>query len=164
MSAGLSWWANRKSRMGMKPSAKPPPHLPGGREWWTSPPTMCPQPEHIEYVVQYQAELSRLRNGRERQEMQKRVGDWLKAARRLLHEEAQAPERADLHTTDGLIVAACSALFKMRSRIYGLGGEVDEDVRQICDAVQGRAAKIRRERAMESAKRRTPLLVERGRG
>ena len=156
--SGLSWWANRKSHIGVTPKALPPPHLPNGREWWTTPPVACPQPEHIEYVVNYQAELTRMRNGRAKQEMQKRVGDWLRAARRLLHEEKQAPERADLHTTDGLIVAACRALFKMRSHIYGLGGEVDDEVRQICDAVQGRAERVRRERAMESAKRRSVPL------
>lgn len=96
-----------------------------------------------------------MKNGRARQEMQKRIADWLKAARRLLHEEKQAPDRADLHTTDGLIVAANRALNRMRSRIYGLGGVVDEEIDQVMQVMNGRADKIRRERAIESAKRRS---------
>jgi hypothetical protein len=152
MIAPQTWWANRKSRIGVSPAAKPPPHLPGNKAWWTSPPTAAPQPEYIEYVVQFQTELMASRNSRNKQAMLQYVSNWLRAARRLLHEEMQAPERADLQTTDGLIVAASRALQKMRSRIYGLGGEVDDEVRQICDAVQGRAEKVRRERAMESAK------------
>lgn len=153
--SGLSWWANRKSRIGVTPKALPPPHLPNGREWWTTPPVACPQPEHIEYVVQYQIELTRARRSGQKHEMQKRVADWLRAARRLLHEEKQAPERADLQTTDGLIVAANTAMHRMRGRIYGLGGEVTKDVEEVMNAIHGRAEKIRRERAMDSAKRRS---------
>ncbi len=54
----------------------------------------------------------------------------------------------------------------MRARIYGLGGVVDGEVVEIMDAVQGRAAKIRRERAMESAKtaQHTTSDAERGAG
>jgi hypothetical protein len=152
MATPFAWWASRKSRNGMRPLAKTPPHLPGGRPWWTTPPTAPPQPEHIEYVAQYMAQLYLAPPSDRRNAMMKYVADWMRAARRLLHEEMQAPGRADLHTTDGLIVAACTALHKMRSRIYGLGGEVDEEITEVCDAVHGRAAKIRRERAMVSSK------------
>ena len=147
-------WANRKSRMGLKPSAKPPPHLPGNKEWWTSPPTSVPQPEHLEYVAQFMTALMGREPSRSRDMMMRYVSEWMRVARRILHEEAQAPERADLHTTDGLMVAASGALQKMRSRIYGLGGDVDDEIKQICDAIQGRAEKVRRERALESAKQR----------
>lgn len=166
MSGPFVWWQNRKSRMGMKPSAKAPPHEPG-KPWWTTPPTTLPQPEYIEYVVQFACELMQQRPSAKRNAMQAYVGAWLKAARRLLHEEKYMPNRADLHTTDGLIVAASGAMQKMRSRIYGLGGDLSEDVVQVLEAMQGRADKIRRERAMESAKRASrvthPQREERGR-
>jgi hypothetical protein len=147
------WWLNRKSRIGHSPAAKAPPHV-NGEPWWTTPPVSAPEPEFIEYAVAYRQELITKLNGsrgperRKVDELVRFVNTWLNAARRLLHERLQAPERADLHTTDGLIIAASRALHMMRSRIYGLGGEVDEEIRAIMDAVQARADGLRRERAL----------------
>jgi hypothetical protein len=94
-----------------------------------------------------------------RDQMMKHLADWMKIAKRYLHEEMQAPERADLHTTEGLIIAACGAMYKMRSRIYHLGGVVDDDIVQIINAMQGRAAKHRRERATEHGARPTTRMA-----
>jgi hypothetical protein len=160
MTGPLSWWANRKSRMGMKPSAKaPPPHSPR-KPWWTDPPTTPPPPEQIEYVSAFMSELIAMKpntpqENREKDAMLRYIGAWMRAARRLLHEVRSSPDRADLTTTDGLIVAASSALQKMNSRIYGLGGEVDKEVREVMDVIQGRADRIRRERALVITRKRS---------
>lgn len=141
-----AWWENRKSRIGMSPIAKEPPPFANGKPWWTSPPIAAPMPEHIEYVVNYKAQLLAQPQDTTRDALIAKVNVWLGAAKRRAHEEMQSPARADLQTTDGLIVAASSALQKMRGRIYGLGGVVTDDVKEIIDAVLGRADRIRRER------------------
>jgi hypothetical protein len=151
------WWLNRKSRLGLTPAAKPAPHLPKGEPWWTEPPVAAPEPEWIEYAIAYRRELrARLVGARgehllEVQALLGCVNDWLAKARRLLHERVQAPERSDLHTTEGLLIAASRALHKMRSRIYGLGGEADAEIEQIMQAVQARADESRRRRATDAA-------------
>lgn len=155
MAGPLTWWANRKSQMGLRPLARKPPHLPTGKEWWTTPPTTCPQPEFIEYASNYMAELIASPNGRNRQALIKYVADWLGAARRLLHEEqGKFGKYRDLETTDGLFVAASTAFHKLGSMLHKAGIEIDDDTRAVMNAVGGRADRVRRARAIESAKRR----------
>lgn len=157
MSGPLIWWANRKSQMGLKPSAKKPPHE-SGKEWFTTPPIACPQPEHIEYVAQMMRDAMTWKHNKSRDDLMRYLNAWMRAARRFLHEEQQAPHRADLQTTDGLIVAASSALQKLRSHVYKLDGTVDDaEVIETMHAVLGRADKIRRERALSQHNARTPV-------
>lgn len=158
MSGPLSWWANRKSRMGLKPSAKAPPHKPG-KPWWTEPPTTMPLPEHIEYVAQFYSQLLLQPGSKARNAMQRQVSLWMRAVKTMMHEERHSPDRMDLATTDGLIVAAASVIAKMRGRIYGLGGEVTPDVQEICEAIHGRAERIRRLRAQEVIGQRRVKVV-----
>lgn len=147
MSGPLVWWANRKSRLGLSPVAKEPPPKSPGRPWWTTPPTAPPLVEHMEYVVQFRATLVGQKQSRRRDQMIVHVNAWLAAARRQLHYAQQSPHRTDLHTTDGVIVAASRAMQKMRILIIGLGGDVDEEVAETIQVVHGRAERIRHERA-----------------
>lgn len=151
MSGSLKWWVNRKSRLGMSPAACRPPEV-NGREWWTTPPVMAPQPEHLEYVVQYQLEISRMPPSDRRTALQSHVSAWLKAARRLLHEQVEST-RGDLHTTDGLIVAARGLVLKMKGEIWRCGGKAPDDLAEVLQALDARAHEIRRRRAVESSKR-----------
>jgi hypothetical protein len=100
------WWANRKSKNGLRPLAKAPPHLPNGKPWWTTPPTMLPQPEHIEYVSQFMAEVMSRPGSDERNAIVKHLSDWMAVARRLFHEEWHLKQHTDLATTDGIVEAA----------------------------------------------------------
>jgi hypothetical protein len=151
------WWLNRKSRIGLAPAARPPPHLPSGEPWWTQPPTSAPEPEFLEYVMSYRRQLIAEMAGARRQRSKEiaallsHVNDWITEARRLLHERVQAPDRADLHTTDGLLVAASRQMNRMRILIVGLGGQVDEEVAATMQAVQARADEVRRRRATDAA-------------
>lgn len=158
MSGPLVWWANRKSRMGMKPSAIKPPHKPG-KEWWTNPPTTVPQPEHMEYVAQYQLQLMAQPPSEKRQLLMMHLSAWWRAARQVLHEEMTSEFRADLCTTDGICIAAEDAL---KAALVALsdagvkpGDERRERVREVLHALQRRNTKVRRERAIESSKRRS---------
>lgn len=163
MAGPFVWWANRKSKHGMQVSAKAPPHLPNGREWWTRPPTSMPQPEHIEYVVQFMLELLARKPSRHTNAMQSYVAAWLRAARSLLHEEAQSPARADLHTTDGLIIAAAAATRQLCASLVSRGGSIPGDVQDVVDALDGRATRLRRQRGIESAKTRSFTKADRER-
>jgi hypothetical protein len=148
MAGPFVWWANRKSRLGLSPNAREPaPKLPG-RPWWTDPPVSAPVPEHIEYVQRFTTEVMGQRGSAQRDLLLRHLSQWMKAAQRLLHENAHSATMADLNTTDGLWVAVSSAMHKMRSRIYGLGGVVDDDITEVMRIVQSRAEKIRRERAL----------------
>ena len=154
MSVGVSprqWWLNRKSKLGLRPLAKKPPHLPG-EEWWTDPPTTIPQPEHIEYVVEFQMTIHNMKGGKHKTNLQARVGAWLKAARRLLHEEMIHPDRADLHTTDGILIAAENALREALLFTHGLGYQLPGDCKIVLDVLQRRNDKTRNARAIDSAK------------
>ena len=154
MSGPFVWWANRKSKMGLKPSAKAPPHL-IGRPWWTTPPTTLPQPEHIEYVTQFFANLLAQPPSDERNAMQTYISQWMKAARRLLHEEMYAPERADLHTTDGLLIASDDAIKLAILTCHKAGIKLDQSIIEVHKALQYRCTSLRRERAVVSAHHRT---------
>jgi hypothetical protein len=152
MAGPLTWWASRKSRMGMKPSAKKPPHAPG-KEWWTDPPTTLPQPEHIEYVEQYRIGVMAMPNGRERQELLARIGAWMRAARRLLHEEFESQKHGELNTTDGIVMAVSQLLKRTIGPAIAGGYKIDEYDQEVINAIHGRATKTARLRALESSKR-----------
>lgn len=106
MSAPYVWWANRKSRMGLKPSAKVPPHHHDGREWWTAPPTAPPEPAHVEYVAEFHRRLVVGPKSKHRDAMIKYLADWMKGARRLMHERAEHYGPPELQSMDGLLEAA----------------------------------------------------------
>lgn len=146
MRTHASWWANRKSRIGVSPAAKIPPHLPGGKPWWSSQPVAAPQPEHIEYAVAFMMELMRMPPNKEVDVMRQHVGAWLKAARGMLHEHVEA-DHGELHTTDGLIIATARAFKAAMSRIHHLGGASDERWYQISQALEARSHEARRRRA-----------------
>lgn len=169
MSRPFVWWENRKSRMGLKPSAKQPPHHPNGKEWWTTPPIALPEPAYIEYVAAYHAELlATICTGPKdkraaAQSMQKYVTDWMRAARRLMHERAYEFGPADLHKTDGLIEAADHVLSDCLGFITSIGRSdwIKERTRQVQRALQGRAAQVRRARSVDPTVR-TETLKPRG--
>lgn len=146
MSTHASWWANRKSRIGLSPAARPAPHLPGGHPWWTSPPTAPPQPEHIEYAVRFMMELRLRPPSAETNLLTQNVSDWLKRARQLLHEHVEA-DRGDLATTDGLMIAVARVMSQMAGRIGTSGGEILPEWDRVIDVVRKRAARAKRERA-----------------
>lgn len=167
MSGPLAWWANRKSRIGVSPAALPPPHEPG-KPWWTVPPTAVPQPEHIEYVVQFMRQLQaggKLPNGRNwpRNAMLGKCSDWLRAARQLLHEQVES-QHGDLHTTDGLLVRAARTYGMLLAKCCHagvLGTDELEEFGEVKQALEARAARVRRERAVESSKRAEPVAAPR---
>lgn len=154
VSGPLTWWANRKSQMGLKPSARCPPHHPG-KPWWTTPPITVPQPEHIEYVAQFQLDVLRRPPSDARNAMLAHVAAWMRAARRLLHEHSYAPDRADLHTTDGLLIAADDAIKSVILTRHKHGVRLDDSIIEVHRAIQRRCTALRRQRAVESANART---------
>jgi hypothetical protein len=160
VSGPLTWWANRKSRIGLSPAALKPPHV-HGKEWWTTPPIAPPQPEHIEYVVQYLLELQRASGSRERNTLLAHASAWLRAARQLLHEQVES-QRGDLHTTDGLIVAAERTLQILMCKCGKAGllsADEDAEFKAVRQALVARADRVKRERAIEASKRATPRTV-----
>lgn len=152
VSGPLVWWANRKSKIGLSPAALKPPHLPG-QEWWTTPPTAPPQPEHIEYVVQFKLQLMRMKPSNRKNVMQGHVGAWLEAARRLLHESGEGI-RGDLLTTDGLLLSALALLREMAARGKDMGKPLPEQFDEVVNALRSRCYRIQRERAVELSKRK----------
>jgi len=162
MSGPLTWWANRKSRIGITPVAMKPPHLPG-KEWWTTPPTAVPQPEHIEFVVQFMRELQTNHRGRETHVMLGRCSDWLRVARQLLHEQVES-QRGDLRTTDGLLIVAAVWIGRLAGRCATAGlltPEQQVEIDELKQALGARSARAKRERAIESAKTAAPCSVPR---
>lgn len=160
MAGPLKWWANRKSRIGLSPSALKPPHV-NGKEWWTTPPIAPPQPEHIEYAIRYQLNVACMPPSEHRNQLQQHIAAWLTAARQLLHESVEST-RGDLHTTDGLIIAAHKLVQKLAGDVVRLGGRIPGDLDAVAQALGARAARARRERGTELAKRsKMALHVER---
>ncbi len=148
MSGPLVWWANRKSRIGVSPAAITPPHV-HGMPWWCAPPIAPPQPEHIEYVVEYQHTTQSQAQTVERDALLGRIATWLKAARRLLHEQVES-QRGDLHTTDGLLVESWKTITHLIATCHRAGLLTVEEracVDAVHQALQARSARIRRERA-----------------
>lgn len=147
MGGHFTWWANRKSRMGLQASAKKPPHI-HGREWWTTPPVSAPEPCHLEYAVEFFQELQRRRRTAEVVSLIANVSAWIRTARRLLHERIESDD-GDLHTTDGLIIAADRAMKRLRAFAVSNGMTSDEleKLNDVMNAVRSRADKARRERA-----------------
>lgn len=152
MAGPFTWWANRKSKMGLRPLSKKPPHLPG-KEWWTNPPTTIPQPEHIEYVAEYSRQVLLMPNSEHKNSLTAYLGAWMKAARRLLHEEMFSTDRADLHTTDGLLIACDDAIKSAILATHAAGIRLDQSVIEVHKELRRRCTKLRRERAIESSKR-----------
>lgn len=148
----LKWWANRKSRMGLRPSAKPAPHLPGGREWWCEPPTSTPEPAHIEYATLFMLELCKMPDSKQTVAMKAHVAAWLRAAKRLCHER-MAVEYGGIATTDDLIVEASIAIHSLAAIVVNVLGpeKIYPRTRQAIDALQGKADEIKRRRAMDPA-------------
>lgn len=154
MSGPLTWWANRKSRIGLSPAALKPPHV-HGKEWWTTPPIAPPQPEHMEYVMQFHREVQSQPQTADRDALLGRVSDWIRVARRLLNEQIDS-QRGDLLTTDGLIVAAVHAIGTLIGKCVTAGVITPDELEQVGEvkqALQSRAMRIKRERAIESSKR-----------
>lgn len=146
MSTHATWWANRKSRIGLSPAARPAPHTPDGRPWWTAPPVAPPQPEHIEFAVRFMMELRLRQPSAETNLLMQNVGNWLKRARQLLHEHVEA-DRGELATTDGLMVAAARVMNQMAGHIGTAGGQILPEWERVMDVVRKRAARAKRERA-----------------
>ena len=146
MSGHFAWWANRKSKIGLSPAACPAPHFPNGNPWWTTPPVAVPQPEHIEFAVQYLLEVQRRPPNRETQALVAHVSAWLRTVRQLLHEHIEA-DQGELHTTDGLIIAAERTFYQLKSQIIRLGGEIEERWEQVHEALRARSHEARRRRA-----------------
>ncbi len=161
MSGPFTWWANRKSRIGLSPAALKPPHV-NGKEWWTTPPVAPPQPEYIEYAVQFLRDVQARPQTPDRDALLGRISDWLRAARRLLNEQIES-QRGDLLTTDGLIVASVFAVATLIGKCIQAGlltpDELDR-MSEVKQALQARAHRIRRERAIESSKRVSRPLRE----
>lgn len=112
MSGPLTWWANRKSKLGLSfVSKEPPPHA-LGKPWWTSPPVMCPQPEHIEYAASFMADVMAMTSTQQTVALQAKVAAWLRKAKNLFWEEYVSPERGDFRTTDGMLIAAEACKFR----------------------------------------------------
>lgn len=153
--SGLVWWANRKSRMGLNPAAKPAPHLPDGREWWCEPPVALPEPAHIEYATKFMAEMLGMhpRTRAERRsldEMKARVAHWLRVAKRLCHERMEA-KVAGLETTDDLIVAGARSLSLLVGLVIDLGGRdrIFPEILAAKNALVGKSHEIQLRRAMD---------------
>jgi hypothetical protein len=152
----MSWWPNRKSRMGLRAVvAKAPPKLPDGREWWTTPPTALPEPAHIEYVVEFQRATMDTRQGPDRDAMLRRVRDWLTAARRLCHERMiyEHGEPVGLRSTDDLLMECKSVVGYLAARLtdHGVDAWGESRVRRLCDELTAREAEILRRRAESPA-------------
>lgn len=152
VSGTATWWANRKSRLGQQISARKPPHLPG-REWWCDPPTTIPQPEHIEYVVQFQQQVMQRPNGRDRQNLLQACGGWLRAARSLLHETFEDVKHGDLMTTDGLFLAVNQLVLAMTGKAIAGGFRLTERDQKVIDALHARSHRLAKDRAVEASKR-----------
>lgn len=147
MNRHRQWWENRKSRMGLKPSAKPPPWDPS-TPWYTTPPTSPPEPEMMEYVIQFQDEVSRkmhLGNPAERKqatELSTVISRWLAAARRLYHERIviqNTDPSDDFSTTDGVIRAAAKCIGRLRKQLYDLGVTIDARDEAVGEELQRRS-------------------------
>lgn len=146
MAGPFTWWANRKSRIGVSPAAKRPPNLPSGAEWFTSPPISAPEPEHIEYALEFMRGLQHCLGSQERNAALGMVSDWIRKARQLLHERVESQD-GDLHTTDGLIIAACAAMGQMFGEMVRRGITIRPRWQEIRQALQARAARAKRERS-----------------
>jgi hypothetical protein len=145
-----TWWANRKSRIGLSAIAREPPPVALGKPWWTTPPIAAPDPAQIEYVVQYQLEIMRRPPSDARNARITSVSAWLRAARRLLHERVQC-ERGDLATPDGALVVANRLLHSLIGRCVTAGmldGDELAEARETKQAIAAHVARIRRERSL----------------
>jgi hypothetical protein len=152
MSGPLSWWANRKSRMGLKPSAKKPPHAPG-KEWWTDPPTAAPLPEHMEYAATFMANLLTMPPSAERHAMQAYIGKWLRTAQSLLSSQMYSVNIEDSHTIEGVLMAAQSAVYDLIGKLRDAGGEPTERHLDVLKLLTDRTRKVRRDRASARVRR-----------
>jgi hypothetical protein len=155
VSGPLTWWANRKSKLGLSfVSKEPPPHAPG-KPWWTSPPVMCPQPEHIEYAASFMADVMAMAPTQQTVALQAKVAAWLRKAKNLFWEEYVSPERGDFRTTDGLLIAAEDALHEAIGALRAAGVEPSERIRDTRKELGQRNRQPRGERAAEACKFRS---------
>lgn len=148
-----------KSALGSNRKVIAPPESHLGKPWWTSPPTVLPLAEHIEYAKEFKAQLIRRgqpRKGAARKqwdELTYRVGVWLAAANRLYFSQPFE------FTTDdpGLIMAAArviGALCSMADKA-GIKCELPPDLAALRKAIQRRAAQVRDERRENLVPRET---------
>lgn len=154
-----AWWVNRKSKIGLSPIAKEPPSKSPGRPWFTTPPTSLPQPEHIEYVAQFQAQVLAQRDSPQKQAMLKHLCEWMRAARHLFHVHSWDDRRPDMSTTDGILLAADDALREAIIACSHAGIRLDQRVIDTAHAMQAKLLPLRQRRAIESAKRDNGVTV-----
>lgn len=148
------WWLNRKSRLGLKPIAKEPPSSPG-KPWWTTPPTIeLPDLDHIEYAVQFQAEVcARAATGdRKAQALAVAIAPWVRNARRLLHEQ-QCKLVPELGTVDGTIIAANKLMKALATEATHGGYRITPHEQRVIDALEGIANAKQRERGLRYGRR-----------
>jgi hypothetical protein len=169
----LTWWANRKSQLGIRPSvAKAPPKLPDGREWWCAPPTALPEPAHIDYVTAFYRELIEPRQmsnskARQRTALVQHVKAWLETARRLCHERlvVEQGEPVDLMTTDNLLLECKAVIGYLVSRLerdHGQAVAGERRVDRVLQELRAKEAQILRRRTLDPAHRvrRIPAVGE----
>jgi hypothetical protein len=108
----------------------------------------------MEYAISFHLEVMRMPPSHERAVLQAHLGSWIRAARQLLSESV-ASIRGDLCTTDGLLLAARGLLLKLKRDVALSGCPLPADTDRIMEALQARSSKIKRERAVEMARRST---------
>lgn len=149
----LAWWANRKSRMGLRNLvASAPPKLPDGRDWWCAPPTAPPEPAHLEYVLMFQRQLLTMKGSRAQNAMQKHVADWIAEARRLYHERVTYDtQQRGLLTTDDLLRECKGVISHLANRLsdFGIDAWNEPRVRRALDELTCREAQILSKRARD---------------
>lgn len=154
---GLSWWPNRKSKMGLRAVvAKAPPRLPDGREWWCEPPVAAPEPAYIEYVDAFRRDLMARPQTKHRDALLKSTSDWMRAARRLCHERMGDGSYVDAPvSTEDLIVEARSVVHHLIGALtrVGHGDAVTERAKKLSNLLSGRSDEILRRRALDPAHR-----------
>lgn len=119
--------SQRKSLIGSDPKvAKAPPDHPG-KPWWTSPPTVAPLPEWLEYAKRYRLELVAAieRSQKKPRELESlraliaHVNAWIKAANYLLCSAEVGPD--GLRTDDQLFAAGVRLMAKYIGQLRELG-------------------------------------------
>lgn len=99
-----------KSALGHNRKITAPPESHHGKPWWTTPPTVVPLHEHLDYAIEFRARLlgeqpaTNTRAHAEWCELMSRVKAWIRAANRLLH--SQPVDIDGLRTDEEVIVAA----------------------------------------------------------
>jgi hypothetical protein len=149
------WWVNRKSKLGSSPIAKEPPSSPG-KPWYTTPPSDLPDLRHVEYAVQFKAELiTRVQAGGPDATaaiaLLAYVSPWIKKARRLLHYHQE--NIAEFDTTEGMLIALERVVSVLCAEATRRGFVIPRDDQRVIDALQAKANRLARERAQRFGRR-----------